>query len=157
MPNYKIADLLENPENTQRLYGYCGKIARINLTTREVSTLRNLVFAAWTIFPDTPVLPDIAATGETFDACLAGDWAAINTVIIPTAAPQRIPFILTENSGISTHSPFTINFNTAHDTQQVTVPNAQPIGIAVLHQFNASSLQKILSVAPHCCSYSLKS
>ena len=39
MPNYKIADLLENPENTQRLYGYCGKIARINLTTREVSTL----------------------------------------------------------------------------------------------------------------------
>ena len=31
MPNYKIADLLENPENTQRLYGYCGKIARINL------------------------------------------------------------------------------------------------------------------------------
>ena len=104
--------------------------------------MRNLVFAAWTIFPDTPVLPDIAATGETFDACLAGDWAAINTVIIPTAAPQRIPFILTENSGISTHSPFTINFNTAHDTQQVTVPNAQPIGIAVLHQFNASSLTK---------------
>ena len=39
MPNYKIADFLENPENTQKLYGYCGKIARINLTTREVSTL----------------------------------------------------------------------------------------------------------------------
>ena len=39
MPNYKIADFLENPENTQKLYGYCGKIARINLTTKEVSTL----------------------------------------------------------------------------------------------------------------------
>ena len=39
MPNYKIADVLENPENTQKLYGYCGKIARINLTTKEVSTL----------------------------------------------------------------------------------------------------------------------
>ena len=88
------------------------------------------------------VLPDIAAMGETFAACLAGDCAAINTVIIPMAAPQKIPLILTENSGISTHSPFTINFNIRHDTQQVTIPNTQPIGIAVLHQFSASSLTK---------------
>ena len=41
-------------------------------------------------------------------------------------------------SGISTHSPFTKNLNIKHKIQQVTVPNAQPIGIAVLHQFNAS-------------------
>ena len=39
MPNYKISDMLDNPNNTQKLYGYCGKIARINLTTREVSYL----------------------------------------------------------------------------------------------------------------------
>ena len=37
MPNYKIADILENPENTGKLYGYCGKIARINLSTKEVT------------------------------------------------------------------------------------------------------------------------
>ena len=54
--------------------------------------------------------------GETFAACLAGDCAAINTVMIPMATPQRIPLILTENSGISTHSPFTINFSIRHDT-----------------------------------------
>lgn len=39
MLNYKIADLPKNPENTQKLYGYCGKIARINLTTKEVFAL----------------------------------------------------------------------------------------------------------------------
>lgn len=39
MPNYKISDILENPDNTQKLYGYCGKIARINLTTKEISYL----------------------------------------------------------------------------------------------------------------------
>ena len=39
MPNFTISDILENPSNTQHLYGYCGKIARINLTTREVSYL----------------------------------------------------------------------------------------------------------------------
>ena len=59
-----------------------------------------------------------------------------------TKAPQRIPFILTAKSGISTHSPFTKNLKIAHKIQQVTVPNAQPIGIAVLHQFSASSLTK---------------
>ena len=39
MPNYKISDFLDNPNNTQKLYGYCGRIARINLTTKEVSYL----------------------------------------------------------------------------------------------------------------------
>lgn len=39
MPNYKISDILENPDNTQKLYGYCGKIARINLTAKEISHL----------------------------------------------------------------------------------------------------------------------
>ena len=37
MPNYTIKDILDNPNNTQKLYGYCGKIARINLTTKEIS------------------------------------------------------------------------------------------------------------------------
>lgn len=37
MPNYKIEDILENPDNKQKLYGYCGRIARINLTTGEIS------------------------------------------------------------------------------------------------------------------------
>ena len=57
---------------------------------------------------------------------------------MPTTAPLRIPLMLTAKSGISTHSPFTKNLNIKHKIQQVTVPNAQPIGIAVLHQFNAS-------------------
>ncbi|MBR3258685.1 MAG: hypothetical protein IKF96_06805, partial [Eggerthellaceae bacterium] len=37
MPNYSLEDILENPDNTQGLYGFCGKIARINLTTGEIS------------------------------------------------------------------------------------------------------------------------
>ena len=37
MPNYNVQDVLENPSNTQKLYGYCGRIARIDLSTREVS------------------------------------------------------------------------------------------------------------------------
>lgn len=37
MPNFTISDILDNPSNEKGLYGYCGKIARINLTTREVS------------------------------------------------------------------------------------------------------------------------
>jgi len=39
MPNFSIQDILDNPDNTQKLYGFCGKIARINLTTREISYL----------------------------------------------------------------------------------------------------------------------
>lgn len=39
MPNYSLSDILDNPNNTQHLYGYCGKIVRINLTTREISYL----------------------------------------------------------------------------------------------------------------------
>ena len=108
----------------------------------DVSTFKNLVLAAWLTFLDISALPDTAATGETIAACFAGEWAAINTVMTPTKAPQRIPFILTAKSGISTHSPFTKNLKIAHNIQQVTVPNTQPIGIAVLHQFSASSLTK---------------
>ena len=93
-------------------------------------------------FFDTFALPDTAATGETRAACFAGEWAAMNTVTTPTAAPLRIPLMLTAKSGISTHSPFTKIFKTAHNIQQVMVPKAQPIGIAVLHQFNASSRTK---------------
>lgn len=37
MPNYSLTDILDQPGNTRHLYGYCGKIARINLTTGEVS------------------------------------------------------------------------------------------------------------------------
>ena len=58
------------------------------------------------------------------------------------AAPQSMPLMLTENSGISAHSPFTKNLNIRHDIQHITVPNAQPMGIAVLHQFSASSRTK---------------
>ena len=39
MPNYRPSDILENPENTGHLTGYCGKIVRINLTTGEISYL----------------------------------------------------------------------------------------------------------------------
>lgn len=39
MPNFTISDILNNPANKQGLYGYCGKIARINLSTGEISTL----------------------------------------------------------------------------------------------------------------------
>ncbi len=37
MTNYTNEDFLDNPANEQRLYGFCGKIARIDLTTGEVS------------------------------------------------------------------------------------------------------------------------
>lgn len=37
MPNYKVQDILENPDNKMKLYGFCGKIARINLTDKTVS------------------------------------------------------------------------------------------------------------------------
>ena len=37
MPNYCAQDVLDNPNNTMGLYGYCGHIARINLTTGEIS------------------------------------------------------------------------------------------------------------------------
>ena len=37
MPNYKVQDILENPDNKMKLYGFCGKIARINLTNKTVS------------------------------------------------------------------------------------------------------------------------
>lgn len=39
MPNYTIDDILNQEANTQHLYGYSGKIIRIDLTTREVSFL----------------------------------------------------------------------------------------------------------------------
>ena len=39
MPNDSKNDVLENPANTRKLCGYCGKIARIDLTTGEISTL----------------------------------------------------------------------------------------------------------------------
>ena len=38
MPNFKVKDILDNPENKMGLYGFCGKILRINLTERRVST-----------------------------------------------------------------------------------------------------------------------
>lgn len=37
MPNFTIEDIIDSEENKLHLYGYCGKIARINLTTKEVS------------------------------------------------------------------------------------------------------------------------
>lgn len=37
MPNYKISDILDHPNNKLHLYGYSGKIIRFNLTTKEVS------------------------------------------------------------------------------------------------------------------------
>ena len=39
MPNYDLSDMLDNPENQQRLYGYTGHIARINLTKGTVSDM----------------------------------------------------------------------------------------------------------------------
>ena len=49
-------------------------------------------------FFDTFALPDTAATGETRAACFAGEWAAMNTVTTPTAAPLKIPLMLTAKS-----------------------------------------------------------
>ena len=37
MPNYTISDIVDNPSNQQRLCGFEGKIARIDLTTGEIS------------------------------------------------------------------------------------------------------------------------
>lgn len=38
MPNYKVKDILDNPDNVMGLYGFCGKILRINLTEQSVTT-----------------------------------------------------------------------------------------------------------------------
>ena len=37
MPNYTLDDIINSPANTGHLYGYSGKIIRVDLTTREVS------------------------------------------------------------------------------------------------------------------------
>lgn len=37
MPHFKREDILDNPNNMQKLFGYCGKIARIDLTTQTVT------------------------------------------------------------------------------------------------------------------------
>ena len=66
----------------------------------------------------------------------------MNTVTTPTTAPLKMPLALTAKSGMSTHSPFTTKRKIRHSTQQVTVPSAQPMGMAVLHQFSASSCTK---------------
>ena len=107
---------------------------------RDVSTLNSRVLAPWRIFRAISVFPDTAAMGETFAACFAGKCAARNTVTIPTAAPQRIPGILTEKRGISANFPFTKNRRIPHNIQQLTTPSRPPRGTAVLHQFSASSL-----------------
>ena len=39
MPNYKPEDILNNPLNKDKYYGYSGKILRINLTTKETSEI----------------------------------------------------------------------------------------------------------------------
>lgn len=39
MPNYTISDILDQPTNKKHLYGCCGKIARINLSTGKISSL----------------------------------------------------------------------------------------------------------------------
>ena len=39
MPNYSKNDVLNNPANTRGLYGYSGRIARIDLTTGEISVM----------------------------------------------------------------------------------------------------------------------
>ena len=44
MPNYSLSDILDNPDNTQHLYGYSGKIIRFNLTTKEISFLLQYIY-----------------------------------------------------------------------------------------------------------------
>ena len=39
MPNYTVEDILNAEGNERHLYGYSGKIIRVDLTTREVSFL----------------------------------------------------------------------------------------------------------------------
>lgn len=39
MPNYTKEDILNNPDNTNKLTGFCGRIVRINLTNGDISYL----------------------------------------------------------------------------------------------------------------------
>ena len=109
---------------------------------RAVSIFANRVFAALLIFFPSPAFPVTADTGDTLDALFAGDCAAIRTVIIPTATPLTIPAALTPNNGILTNSSPAINRSRAHTPHVTRIPRMTPAGIAILHQFRASSLTK---------------
>ena len=54
---------------------------------REVSILKNLVFAAFFTGCRSFAFPDTAAKGETLDAFLAGERTARRTVSRPTTIP----------------------------------------------------------------------
>ena len=100
--------------------------------------MKRRLLAAWdTVFPIS-MLPDTAATGETFAARRAGECAAINTDITPTKTPLKMPSALNRNVN-SLNSPPTIFFRTTHTIHVTAILSAKPKGIAVLHQFRASS------------------
>ena len=88
--------------------------------------------------------PETAVIGETLDARLAGELAAIKTVRIPITMPQIIPIILMPKSGMSENSPPTKNFSAADSIQVVNTPSESPMGIASLHQLRASSLTNLV-------------
>ena len=104
-----------------------------------VSILKKPAFETCPVWLAVVELPDNAMTGDTFDARLAGDCAASNTVTTPRRIPQRIPIILTPKSGMSENSPPTRKRNAPHKPHVATTPSSTPMGTAVLHQFSASN------------------
>ena len=86
--------------------------------------------------------PETAAAGETREARLAGDCAASRTVTSPMTTPQTMPTGLTANRGKSANSPPMAHFKRAHNPHVTTTAAAMPMGMAILHQFSASSRTK---------------
>ena len=107
-----------------------------------VSTLNRRVFTVWCALPSFCELPETAVTGDTFAARFAGAPAASNTVTIPTTIPLTIPGMLMPNRGMPENSSPTKKRRAAHRHHVTAIPSATPAGIAVLHQFRASSLTK---------------
>ena len=80
--------------------------------------------------------------GVTPEARFAGDPAANRTVTTPTKTPLPIPAALMPKSGIWENSSPTKKRRAAHRPQEAITPRVRPTGMAVLHQFRASSRTK---------------
>ena len=109
---------------------------------RVISIFRNLVFILRPARIPSSVFPEAAVTGDTLAALFAGVLAARSTVRSPTAIPAAIPIPLIPNNGSAENSSPTPSRRMMHRIHVITIPSSTPSGIAILHQFSASSLTK---------------
>ena len=93
----------------------------------------------WRSFAPCDTFPETAVIGRTLAARFAGACAASKTVTRPTTMPHPTPTGLNITTGIVSHSPPMPYRRTAQTVQLASVPSKRPSGMAVLHQFSASS------------------